>query len=70
MCCVFFCNAVVGVFFNNLTEENSLRAGCLTLTVMFLSCGFLLSVSLPQRGIVGWSVVCDCSISCHTHLFF
>ena len=40
---------------NHLAEEE--RAGCLTLTVVWLLCYVSLS-----RGAMGWFAVCDCGI--------
>ena len=48
-------------FATNLNGEK--RAGFFTFTVFLMSCDSQLSIALPH-GAVGWSVVCDCGISC------
>ena len=45
---------------NHLEEEE--KAGCYTFIVLQIYCYYKYFVALPH-GAVGWSAVCDCSIS-------
>ena len=45
------------------------RAGCFAFIVLRMSCYCKCSVAIP-RGTMGWSAVCNCCISNHTHLHF
>ena len=45
------------------------RAGCFTFIFLLMSGDCYCSVSLPH-GVVGWSVVCACGISCSYSLAF
>ena len=53
LCFCWFCNHF----------EDLERVGCFAFIVLQMSCYCKCSVILPH-GAVGWSVVCDCSISC------
>ena len=60
--CLVLCNPVLSVlssFCNHLAEEE--RAGCFTLIVILVSCGYQCSESLP-RGDMRMSAVFDCGI--------
>ena len=54
-----FCCAVLSVL---SSFANTLVGRSFTLIVFLVSCDCDCSVALP-RGVVGWSVVCNCSIS-------
>ena len=64
-----------GIFYPTLTPmidsyclAEAERAGCFALIVFLLLCGCQCSISL-SHGATCWSVICDCGISCHIHLF-
>ena len=59
--------SIISSFCNHVTEEE--RVGCFTLFVLFLSCGCLCTMAFPH-GAMGWSTVCDCALSGHTHFLF
>ena len=42
------------------------EVGCFTVSLFIMSCSCYCSATLP-RGAVGWSEVCDCGVSDHTH---
>ena len=50
----------------NHLEEGE-KAGCFAISVLQMYYYCKCSVDLPH-GTVGWSAVCDCAISDHTHL--
>ena len=55
--CITWC---LFCFCNHINEEE--RAGCFTLIIFLVSCDCYCFVAL-SHGAMGWSVVCDCSIS-------
>ena len=60
--CLVLCNPVLSVlssFCNYLAEEE--RAGCFTLIVILVSCGYQCSRSLPH-GAMQRSSVCNCGV--------
>ena len=65
---LFFCNVFLDVLdsFANILPRK--REKSYTLFVILLLCGCLSSLPLPH-GAVGSSVVGDCGIPGHTHLF-
>ena len=62
--CSMFCCALLCVLssFANILMGKEERAGCFTLSVYLVSCDCYCSVALTCD-VMGWSAVCDCSIS-------
>ena len=52
-------------FCNHLEEED--KAGSFAAIVLHMYCYYTGSMALPH-GAMGWSAVCDCVFSDHTHL--
>ena len=50
---------------NHLGDKE--RAGCFAFIVFWMACHCKCYVALPHSA-VGWSAVCDCGISDHSHL--
>ena len=70
VCCwSLFCNAVLSVL-SSFTLISLMRAGCLDLTVLLLTCGCWCSVPLPRCELVCglWSVIV--AFPGHTHLLY
>ena len=53
---------ILSMFLVSILDEEEETAGCFAIIVLQMYCYYKCSVTLPLY-VVGWSAVCDCSIS-------